>query len=246
MDFLNKRIKRSCLILSLLILIVGCNKENTLSHNSFLNNKEANFDGAKIYVLHQRQIKELEAISKNDSFNSVNHHIGMINKLIDTPLVDIHSAQIQQLQTVMKSNQYNQPGWNAVVKEALSSLAESKSSGATLRTKYQLKQYIIDNKTAIMDAFKIQQQHLAYDAFVRLAITVDIDADGHFDLPILNNSNDRIVTIVDMTQVRNARYQAIIFETNESNINIKSLNANNTQQINKTVQEIATNLALRI
>lgn len=246
MDFLNKRIKRSCLIFSLLILIVGCNKENTLNHNSFLNNKEANFDGAKIYVLHQLQIKKLEAISTTDPFNSVNHHIGMINKLIDTPLVDIHSAQIQQLQTVMKNNQYNQTGWNTVVKEALSSLAKSETNGAALRDKYLLKQYLINNKATILHTFKIKQQHLAYDAFVRFAITVDIDADGHFNLPILNNSNDRIVAIVDMTQVRNARYQAIIFEATESNINMKNLNTNNTQQMNKTVQEIATDLVLNI
>ncbi|WP_163922820.1 hypothetical protein [Photobacterium sp. Alg240-V54] len=232
--------------MSLLILIVGCNDENTLSHNSFLNKKESNFDGAKIYLLHQRQITKLEAISNTDSFISVNHHIGMMNKIIDTPLVDIHFAQIQQLQTVMKNNQYNQASWNSVVKEALSSLAKSETNGAALRVKYRLKQYVINNKTAMLHAFKIQQQYLAYDAFVKLATTIDIDADGHFDLPVLYNSKDRIVAIVDMTQVRNARYQAIIFEATESNINMKNLNTNNTQQMNKTVQEIATDLVLNI
>ena len=49
-----------------------------------------------------------------------------------------------------------------------------------------------------------------------------------------------------MTQVRNARYQTIIFEATESNINMKNLNTNNTQQMNKTVQEIATDLVLNI
>ncbi len=92
----------------------------------------------------------------------------------------------------------------------------------------------------------MQRQRIAYAAFVKLARKVDVDSDGNFDLPILNHQDDRILAIVDMTQVKNARYQAIVFETNESNINIKDFNANNTQQINKTVQEIVTQLALKI
>ncbi|PSW47264.1 hypothetical protein [Photobacterium kishitanii] len=245
MDFLNKKIMLSLIIP--LLLIGGCNNDNHLSHDSFLNKKEANFDGAKMYVLHQRQISQLETIIEKQSFISLGNDINVMNALIDTPLVDINPAQVQQLQTIMQGYQYTQPDWNAVVKETLLSLTTSDNdSGQALRVKYQLKQHIIKNSTFISNAINMQRQRIAYAAFVKLARKVDVDSDGNFDLPILNHQDDRILAIVDMTQVKNARYQAIVFEANESNINIKDFNANNTQQINKTVQEIVTQLALKI
>lgn len=237
-------------MLSLIILslfIVGCNNDNHLNHNSFLNKKEANFEGAKMYILHQRQILQLEAIIANKSFSSLNKNIGLMNALMGTPLVDINLLQVQQLQTLMQGYQYIQSDWDTVVKETLLSLTTSdNNSGTALRSKYQLKQYIIRNSAFISNTFNMQRQRIAYDAFVQLSREVDIDSDGGFDLPRLNNQDDRIVVIVDMTQVKNARYQAIIFEANESNINIKEFNVNNTQRMNKTVQEIVTQLALRI
>ncbi len=92
-----------------------------------------------MYVLHQRQISQLETTIEKQSFISLGNDINVMNALIDTPLVDINPAQVQQLQTIMQGYQYTQPDWNAVVKETLLSLTTSDNDSGQALSKVSIK-----------------------------------------------------------------------------------------------------------
>ena len=244
MGVINKYI-RAVVFVGFLLLLIGCGDNNRLDHDSYLKSKDADFDGAVMYVLHQHQITQLEAMTENKAFASLENNINFINVLMSEPLTDINFKQIKLLQTMLQGYQYSPSGWDTVIKDTLLSLTNlDKNNGAALRAKYRLKQYIRHNKDVISNTFESQRQLIAYGKFVSLARLVDVGSDGRFDLPILNNQGDSIIAIVDMTRVKNARYQAIVFKINNKNINTKEMNIGNTQRMNRSLQEIVTKLVI--